>query len=467
MKKMKFRGPLVAGLVVGAVSLSVASAAVGSSVEAYLRPDIRLEMNGKVQTLRDKNGNEICPIVYNGSTYLPVRAVGELLDQEIVWDSRSQTVTMGESKGSAPASLTYAALTARADHLEREYKELLDRRDAAAPTGSLSQNWNLWGKLEDDRKELQEELWELRVDVTQAAALTETQLKELNDRLNSLEDKLELMSAELLERYGIDKDFLYQDLREEAAKLTRDQNELKTLVDAAEKADSKESWRLANEKAQEKLKALKENAAQMKLATLDALRRGVITSEQYTALDMAVKQVEQGCKDEDKRLEKAGAKWGSEPVLPQEDWKDQDVEFYLTQLSELDSQVKKLVDACKAWNADDIKGGMALLAQLDALDDQLDALEDAIEDSAKLSLKARWELLRELDKTEDALDQADNLLERLGLDDDVLEPDKDKDDDDDDRDDHDDDDDDRDDHDDDDDDHDDHDDDDDDDEDDD
>lgn len=55
---------------------------------------IAVTYNGIEQKLVDTNNVRIYPIVYDGTTYLPVRYIGELLDCGIGWDRESRTVSI-------------------------------------------------------------------------------------------------------------------------------------------------------------------------------------------------------------------------------------------------------------------------------------------------------------------------------------------------------------------------------------
>ena len=72
-----------------------ASAATARYVQALLSPDITFTFRGEVQTLRDINGNIVHPLVYNGTTYLPVRAIAELVGEPVDWDAATRTVHLG------------------------------------------------------------------------------------------------------------------------------------------------------------------------------------------------------------------------------------------------------------------------------------------------------------------------------------------------------------------------------------
>lgn len=58
--------------------------------------DIKLVVNGKEVTPKDANGNVVEPFAYSGTTYLPVRAVGEALGKTVRWEGETKTVHLGE-----------------------------------------------------------------------------------------------------------------------------------------------------------------------------------------------------------------------------------------------------------------------------------------------------------------------------------------------------------------------------------
>ena len=109
--KKNWKRTLVLTGVVGALAVSVAgAAAVRHSITAELRPDITVELNGSAQALTDANGNPVYPIIYNNSTYLPVRAVGELSGMSVNWDNATQTVEMND--GAATTGTNTSGTTA-------------------------------------------------------------------------------------------------------------------------------------------------------------------------------------------------------------------------------------------------------------------------------------------------------------------------------------------------------------------
>ena len=82
-----------------------AGAAARQQITAELRPDIGLTLNGQSQTL-DKT-----IIAYNGTTYLPIRSIGELLGMDVDWNGTTQTVILNEQAGTATPAVTTPAVT--------------------------------------------------------------------------------------------------------------------------------------------------------------------------------------------------------------------------------------------------------------------------------------------------------------------------------------------------------------------
>ena len=53
----------------------------------------------------DANGNPVEVFLYNGTTYLPVRAVGEVYGKAVQWDGSTQSVYLGQHSSETPAIL--------------------------------------------------------------------------------------------------------------------------------------------------------------------------------------------------------------------------------------------------------------------------------------------------------------------------------------------------------------------------
>ena len=100
--------------------VGTAAASQSNSVTATFRPDMTLKVNGTTYTVRDTTGVKVSPLIYNGTTYLPLSSLGQLLGAEVSWDNDSQTVIIhdddadyiGEAKAKELA-LKHAGLSSK------------------------------------------------------------------------------------------------------------------------------------------------------------------------------------------------------------------------------------------------------------------------------------------------------------------------------------------------------------------
>ncbi len=68
--------------------------------------DIKIYIDGDLQIPRDVTGKQVEPMIYEGTTYLPVRALtGMLTDKPVNWDAASQSVYIGEKPGAGSVQL--------------------------------------------------------------------------------------------------------------------------------------------------------------------------------------------------------------------------------------------------------------------------------------------------------------------------------------------------------------------------
>ncbi len=77
----------------------VAYAASNTKTIEALYNNIKIYVDGVKIDPKDANGNTVEPFIYNGTTYLPVRAVGEAIGKTVTWDGATQSVYLGEKPG--------------------------------------------------------------------------------------------------------------------------------------------------------------------------------------------------------------------------------------------------------------------------------------------------------------------------------------------------------------------------------
>lgn len=98
----KWSALILAGVVSVSMMVSAAAVAEPETVTATLRPDTKIVIDGTERTFYNVKGEEVHPIFYNGSNYLPVRAIGELMGKVVNWDSSTKTVSLGGVRTAAP-----------------------------------------------------------------------------------------------------------------------------------------------------------------------------------------------------------------------------------------------------------------------------------------------------------------------------------------------------------------------------
>ena len=87
---------LLVGITVGAVG-----AGNVEKIVANLDRDIRIVYNGETQIMTNEGGYRVYPIVYNGTTYLPVRALANLFGVPVDWDGENYQVVLGTTEEEA------------------------------------------------------------------------------------------------------------------------------------------------------------------------------------------------------------------------------------------------------------------------------------------------------------------------------------------------------------------------------
>ena len=88
------------GFVAGALAMSVIGCTTGLAKDAVetinaVYQNIKLVVDGVLIEPKDANGATVEPFIYNGTTYLPVRAVGQAFGKSVTWDGDSSTVFLG------------------------------------------------------------------------------------------------------------------------------------------------------------------------------------------------------------------------------------------------------------------------------------------------------------------------------------------------------------------------------------
>ncbi len=125
----KSTAPISTEAAIAASEAAITTLPKPTMASAYLKPDILVMYDFEIQTFQDVNGSAVYPIIYNGSTYLPVRSISGLMGQPIKWDGKTQTISIGNGQNEP----TYAVV-----EKEEEEEEEVKAPAATAPAISAA-----------------------------------------------------------------------------------------------------------------------------------------------------------------------------------------------------------------------------------------------------------------------------------------------------------------------------------------
>lgn len=95
---MKLNKSIVAVAVLGMTLTGAAGVYAGANLEkisAYLNHSIGIKVDGVVYN----TGKKLTPITYQNTTYLPVRAIADVLDVHVQYDAKNNQVLIGSNPG--------------------------------------------------------------------------------------------------------------------------------------------------------------------------------------------------------------------------------------------------------------------------------------------------------------------------------------------------------------------------------
>ncbi len=98
IRNKKISISIAALLCVLCMTVGGCAATVVQTIQAELRPDFTVVIDGTERTFKNVNGEVVDPILYNGSTYLPIRAIGEIMGKEVTWYEDRKRIELNDKK---------------------------------------------------------------------------------------------------------------------------------------------------------------------------------------------------------------------------------------------------------------------------------------------------------------------------------------------------------------------------------
>ncbi|KAA9008572.1 hypothetical protein F4V43_00095 [Paenibacillus spiritus] len=77
-------------------------------IKAFLNPSMKFQVNGQPFQPQNDNGAVLAPIVYNNTTYLPVRSMSKALGVAIDYNQQTNTIYLGEKAEGVSVAGTFS-----------------------------------------------------------------------------------------------------------------------------------------------------------------------------------------------------------------------------------------------------------------------------------------------------------------------------------------------------------------------
>ncbi len=121
--KKKGLALLMAGICTVTFGVGVVADDLIDDIKAQLRRDFTVKIDGDVKEFKNKQGEVVYPVLYDGTTYLPLRAIGEMMGKTVYWYENDKRIELKEG-----ASTVTDADVIVTDDVKQENK-LPDKKD--------------------------------------------------------------------------------------------------------------------------------------------------------------------------------------------------------------------------------------------------------------------------------------------------------------------------------------------------
>lgn len=100
-----------------------------TAIKAFLDGEVNFLKDGENWRPMDVNGNEVLPITYNGTTYLPLRVIADAFKIPVKYDGRTKTILLGDSEGvSETKNVTLYAKQIKTDYSASAFHDVIDKK---------------------------------------------------------------------------------------------------------------------------------------------------------------------------------------------------------------------------------------------------------------------------------------------------------------------------------------------------
>lgn len=96
--KKRYVGILLVVAVLFAFTIGVMADNIVKDISAQLRPDFTVKIDGEEKVFKNAQGDIVYPVLYDGTTYLPIRAIGELMGKKVYWYEDDKLIELKDVK---------------------------------------------------------------------------------------------------------------------------------------------------------------------------------------------------------------------------------------------------------------------------------------------------------------------------------------------------------------------------------
>ncbi len=128
MKKRTLALLLVAVFAVSMLA-GMGAAELISEIKAELRRDFTVMVDGDKQIFRNVEGDRVYPILFEGTTYLPVRAIGELMGKTVYWDEGKKEIDLRTEDAKENSTVTDADVIYNSKEKKQEKNNKKEKTD--------------------------------------------------------------------------------------------------------------------------------------------------------------------------------------------------------------------------------------------------------------------------------------------------------------------------------------------------
>lgn len=405
-------------------ALSVGAAAAGAqSITAALRPDITVVVNGVEQKkMTDMTGKQVYPLSYEGTVYLPIRALGDVLSHDAVWNGDTQTITL-TTKERLPAFTNIEGAEKAIAALEAEITAL---KSAGTYEGRARQYAEYSAKLDDFSDDLDLVYAQISDDFNMGRVSYDTyralmaRLDKVTERRKAAMDALEKKTIADTSGYQTAYDYNKARLNELDTALKTVEAKISDLVSGSIYTERVKQYNTLDKE----LSPLQSQQRELMDDINDDLRENRLTYSEYNTLSTQADGLDNRMKSARESLEKKTISIGDDK--PGQVPGSADYQSFAAQIADLEKRAANDIKNAESYKPaqgsnNNKQAYRSLLTKLDALDKEADQLDDALEGDyrqGKLTQAEYRSLEKSLDKIEDSLDHAEDRLDDLYDDDD-------------------------------------------------